>query len=81
MVTVFGPTWGRRSRKGWRQGSRGWEEQLEEQKEEEQQESWMEEEQEQEELMTLDKRWLSSGELLGLGQVCGSTAQDCNDKD
>ena len=57
MVTVFGPTWGRRSRRGWRQGSRGWGEQ---------------ENEEQEELEEEEKgiqRWLSSGELLGVGQV------------
>ena len=57
MVTVFGPTWGRRSRRGWRQGSRGWGEQQEE-----------EEEMDKEEDKGI-QRWLSSGELLGVGQV------------
>ena len=57
MVTVFGPTWGRRSRRGWRQGSRGWGEQQEE-----------EEEIDKEEDKGI-QRWLSSGELLGVGQV------------
>ena len=55
MVTVFGPTWGRKSRRGWRQGSRGRGEQ------------GFEEELEEEEKGI--QRWLSSGELLGVGQV------------
>ena len=104
MVTVLGPTWSRKSRRGWRKGSKGWEEQFEELKEEEkgeqkkenpeeQKEDKEEQEQKQQEqkqqeqnqqeqkqqeqmqpgaLLTLDKRWLSSGELLGLGKVSGT---------
>ena len=58
MVTIFGPTWGRRSRRGWRQGSRGWGEDLpgEQESGEELEEKGI-------------QRWLSSGELLGVGQV------------
>ena len=66
MVTVFGPTWGRRSRRGWRQGSRGWGEELPGEQEE------LGEEEELGEKGI--QRWLSSGELLGVGQV--STAAD-----
>ena len=94
MVTVLGPTWSRKSRRGWRKGSKGWEEQFEELKEEEkveqkkenpeeqkedkeeqekkQQEQKQQEQMQQGALLTLDKRWLSSGELLGLGKVSGT---------
>ena len=64
MVTVFGPTWGRRSRRGWRQGSRGWGE-FEEELKKQEEESGEEEELEEKGI----QRWLSSGELLGVGQV------------
>ena len=85
MVTVLGPTWSRKSRRGWRKGSQGWEEQFEELKEEEKGEQKKENPEEQKEDMeeqgqkqqeqkqlTLEKRWLSSGELLGLGKVSAS---------
>lgn len=65
---VFGPTWGRRSRRGWRQGSRGWGEQGQEDEEDE------EELMEEEELKKLTfKGFLSSGEELGTEQSWQST--------
>ena len=66
MATVFGPTWGRSSRRGWRQGSRGWVVGAREEQEQEQEEQEDDEEEQEEGGI---KRWLSSGELLGNGQV------------
>ena len=72
-MTVFGPTWGRRSRRGWRQGSRGWGQQEFEEGLKKGSKGWAGEEQgsgEEEELEEKGiQRWLSSGELLGVGQV------------
>ena len=68
MVTVFGPTWGRKSRRGWRQGSRGWGEQGFEEELTKEGRGWPREEEEEVEEKGI-QRWLSSGELLGGGQV------------